>query len=333
MTAPRERTAVTGSAARRWHPGRPVDLRGTVGTLARGRGDPCHRFHGAAGLWRSALTPDGPGLLRVEVRAAEAAVDAEAWGPGAGWLLDGLPDLLGARDDEPDTGWSAFRPRPEHPVLVAAWRARPGVRTPRSRAVMEALAGAALEQVVTGVEARRSYRRLVRDLGEPAPGAPAAAGGPADGMLTPPTPTQWATVPTWQWLRAGVEQRRSAVVVRAARVAGRLEATVDRDVAEVEQMLRSLPGVGRWTAAEVRQRAHGDPDAFSFDDYHVAKNVSWALTGEVLDDDGCAELIASYAGHRYRVQRLLELAGAARPRRGPHATQPTHTPVATGGNS
>ena len=91
--------------------------------------------------------------------------------------------------------------------------------------------------------------------------------------------------------------------------------------------------MGRWTAAEVRQRAHGDADAFSFDDYHVAKNVSWALTGEVLDDDACAEVISCYAGHRYRVQRLLELAGLARPRRGPRMTLPTHTPSATSGRS
>ena len=91
--------------------------------------------------------------------------------------------------------------------------------------------------------------------------------------------------------------------------------------------------LGREAAAEVRQRAHGDPDAFSFDDFHVARNVSYALTGTVMDDDGCAEVIACYAGHRYRVQRLLELARVVRPRRGPRMTLPTHTPSATAGNS
>jgi 3-methyladenine DNA glycosylase/8-oxoguanine DNA glycosylase len=320
-------------AERRWRPGRPVDLLGTLGTLVRGRGDPCHRTDGRSGLWRATGTPDGPGLLRLDVDAADASVLARAWGPGAAWLLEGVPDLLGGRDDDPGTGWAGFRPRTEHPLLVSAWRARPGVRTPRSRAVVEALAGAALEQVVTGLEARRSWRRLVLRYGEPAPGAPAADGGPAAGLHVPPSPQRWAGVPTWEWLAAGVEQRRSAVVVRAARVAGRLEATLDLAPERVEPALRSLPGVGRWTAAEVRQRAHGDPDAFSFDDYHVAKNVTWALTGEVLDDDACAEVIACYAGHRYRVQRLLELAGVARPRRGPRMTLPTHTPSATAGHS
>ncbi len=319
--------------ARAWRPGRPVDLHGTLGTLGRGRADPTHRRDGADGLWRATTTPDGPGLLHLRTRADVGVVDAHAWGPGADWLLEGVPNLLGAADDDAGTGWGAFRPRPEHPVLLQAWRHRPGVRTPRTRAVFEALTTAAVEQVVTGLQARRALRTLVLAHGSPAPGEPASTGGPAHGMVVPPPAAVWARIPSWEWLRAGVEGRRSAVVVRGAGVAGRLEGTLGRPLAEVEPMLRSLPGVGRWTAAEVRQRAHGDPDAFSFDDYHVAKNVSWALTGEVLDDDGCAEVIDCYAGHRYRVQRLLELAGAVRPRRGPKMTLPTHTPAATSGQS
>ncbi|WP_336923859.1 DNA-3-methyladenine glycosylase family protein [Aquipuribacter sp. SD81] len=324
-------------AVREWRPGRPVDLAGTLGTLVRGSGDPSHRRAGAEGLWRATRTPDGAALLHVRVVAPLGLVLAEAWGPGRAWVLDGVPDLLGARDDGGEggdgPGFADFRPRPEHRLLVEAWRARPGVRTPRSRAVVEALVWAALEQVVTGKEARRAVRLLVRRYGEPAPGAPALEGGPAAGMLVPPTPAQWLRVPTWEWLRAGVEGRRSAVVMRAARVAGRLEATLGGAAAEADRALRTLPGVGRWTSAEVRQRAHGDADAFSFDDYHVAKNVTWALTGHVLDDDACAEVIDCYAGHRYRVQRLLELAGVARPRRGPRFTLPTHTPAGSGGRS
>ena len=81
-----------------------------------------------------------------------------------------------------------------------------------------------------------------------------------------------------------------------------------------------------WTAAEVAQRALGDADAVSFFDYHVAKNIGWALTGTEVDDDGLAELLEPYAGHRYRVQRLLELAGAFRPRHGPRMSPRTHLP-------
>ena len=43
-----------------------------------------------------------------------------------------------------------------------------------------------------------------------------------------------------------------------------------------------------------------------------------------------AVLLEPYAGHRYRVQRLLELAGARHPRRGPRRTLPTHLPTRFG---
>ena len=45
--------------------------------------------------------------------------------------------------------------------------------------------------------------------------------------------------------------------------------------------------------------------------------------GTPLDDDALAELLEPWAGHRYRVQRLLELGGHHRPRRGARMTLPT----------
>ena len=77
----------------------------------------------------------------------------------------------------------------------------------------------------------------------------------------------------------------------------------------------------------MRFRAHGDADAVSFGDYHIAKNVGWALTGEEVDDDGLAELLEVYRPHRYRVQRLIELAGLSRPRHGPRMAPRRHLPV------
>ena len=121
-------------------------------------------------------------------------------------------------------------------------------------------------------------------------------------------------------------QHAPNAAVRAARSAGRLEQTVGLAHADAERLLTSVAGVGIWTAAEVRQRAHGDADAVSFGDYHVAKNIGWALTGSVVDDDGLAELLEPYRPHRYRVQRLLELDGARRPRRGPRMSPRTHLP-------
>jgi 3-methyladenine DNA glycosylase/8-oxoguanine DNA glycosylase len=311
-----------------------VAVHATLASLSRGAADPCYRRVPDGTVWRATRTPDGPVLLRLEPRASVGEVEASAWGPGADWALDGVPDLLGACDDP-----TGFVPDVRHPRLVSAWRTRPGWRVTRTRAVLEALVAAALEQRVTGVEARRAWRMLIEAYGEPAPG-PAArrsgrAGGhgdgPVAGMRVLPTPQEWRRIPSWAWMRAGVDEARRRVVLAACAAAGRLEQTVDLDMAEVETRLRTLPGVGVWTAAEVRQRAHGDADAFSFGDFHVARNVSWALTSRVMDDAGCAALIEQYRGHRYRVQRLLELDGAVRPRRGPRMNLPTHLPGTAGG--
>jgi 3-methyladenine DNA glycosylase/8-oxoguanine DNA glycosylase len=65
------------------------------------------------------------------------------------------------------------------------------------------------------------------------------------------------------------------------------------------------------------QRASGDPDAVSVGDYNLPKAVGWALAGRIVDDAGMLELLAPYAGHRYRVTRLVELSGIRPPRRGP----------------
>ena len=86
---------------------------------------------------------------------------------------------------------------------------------------------------------------------------------------------------------------------------------------DADRRLRSLPGIGPWTSAEVRQRACGDADAVSVGDYNLPAAVGWALAGRVVDDASMLELLAPYAGHRYRATRLVELSGAAPPRRGP----------------
>jgi len=86
---------------------------------------------------------------------------------------------------------------------------------------------------------------------------------------------------------------------------------------DADRRLRALPGIGPWTSAEIRQRACGDADAVSVGDYHLPATVGWALAGRKVDDAGMLELLAPYAGHRYRVTRLVELGRAGPPRRGP----------------
>ena len=143
-------------------------------------------------------------------------------------------------------------------------------------------------------------------------------------LRVPPTPSTWRDLADWQLHRAGVTPQRARTLRVVAAAAAAIERTAEASGRDADAVLRALPGVGRWTSAEVRQRAQGDPDAVSFGDFHVAKDICWWLTGEVGDDDRMAELLHEYVGHRFRVQRLMELTGAHRPRRGPRLTVPTH---------
>lgn len=222
--------------------------------------------------------------------------------------------MLGEQDDA--SGFVAH-----HPLVAEAARRFIGWRVPRTGLVLESLIPSIIEQKVSGQEAFASYRTLIHRYGERAPGE-----GGERGLWVAPSATTWARIPSWEWLKAGVDSARSVAAVRAAGAAGRLEQCVDLTPDEAQRRLRAIPGIGAWTSAEVRHTALGDADAVSFGDYHVAKDIGWALTGSEVDDDGLAELLEPYAGHRYRVQRLLELAGAGRPRRGPRMPLRTHLP-------
>jgi 3-methyladenine DNA glycosylase/8-oxoguanine DNA glycosylase len=281
--------------------------------LRRGAGDPTFRTDPDGTLWRGVRTPEGPTTLRLR-QGYDGVVHADAWGPGAAWVLDSVPAMLGAEDDP-----TGFEPR--HEPVAVMHRQHPHWRLTRTGLVMEALVPAIIEQKVTGQEAFAGFRSLVHRFGERAPGP-----GSDRGLWVQPSPHRLRTIPSWDWLRLHVDPARSRTVVQAARVADALERTVGLPADEADRRLRSVPGIGVWTSAEVRFRAHGDADAVSFGDYHIAKNVGWALTGEAVDDDGMAELLEPYRPHRYRVQRLVELSGAGRPRRGPRMAPRTHLP-------
>jgi endonuclease III len=276
------------------------DVALTLSVHRHGGGDPTfRREHDTGAIWRTSLTPDGPGTIRVA-----ASGTAQAWGPGGQWLLDTLPAQLGCFDEGsiPSTA----------PVLGEIASRIPGLRIGRTSRVFEALVPAVLEQKVVGKEAHRAWRGLLFAFGTPAPG-PAPAG-----MRVFPPPKVWASIPTWEWHRAGVEGVRARTIMNAARVAGRLEEIVALSHAEGDRRLRALPGIGVWTSAEVRQRACGDPDAISVGDYNLPKAVGWTLAGRRDADDALMlELLAPYQGQRYRAQRLIELGGSAPPRHGP----------------
>lgn len=237
---------------RDWEAPFPVDVRLTLSVHGRGAADPTFRVDHAGAVWRTSLTPEGPGTIKA--LSAGTRVIAHAWGPGAAWLLGALPAALGLYDDI-----SGFGTRPPGP-------------------------------------------------------APA-------GMRVFPDPRTWRRIPSWDWHRAGVENIRAKTIFHATSVADSLERLLDLTSAEADRKLRSIPGIGQWTSAEALQRAAGDPDAVSVGDYNLPKAVGWALAGrQTTDDATMLELLAPYAGHRYRVTRLVELSGRRPPRRGPRMT-------------
>jgi 3-methyladenine DNA glycosylase/8-oxoguanine DNA glycosylase len=297
------RQAAGPGRVREWVPDGPLDLGLVLGPLRRGPGDPTFRAMPDGSVWRAALTPAGPGTLRVS--AAGGRVRGEAWGAGSEWLLERLPELLGAADDP-----SAFVPR--HRLLAMTRHRRPGLRLTRTGLVLESLIPSILEQKVTTDEAYRAWRLLVRKYGEPAP-------GPAPGrMYVMPAPRTWALIPSWEWHRAGVDDKRASTILRAVRVAARLEEAVRMEPVAARARLEVVPGVGPWTSAETVQRSHGAADEVTVGDLHLPGIVGWALAGDRdADDSVMLELLEPYAGQRHRAARLILLSGRVPGRRAP----------------
>ncbi|WP_208900491.1 DNA-3-methyladenine glycosylase family protein [Streptomyces incarnatus] len=300
------RQASAPARVRRWVPKGPLDLGLVLGPLRRGPADPTFRATADGSVWRASRTPAGPGTLRV--RAYGGEVLGEAWGPGAEWLLDRLPEWLGAADDP-----EAFVPR--HRVVALARHRRPGLRLTRTGLVLESLIPSVLEQKVTTDEAYRAWRLLVRRFGERAPGPAGAAQRP---MFVMPAPRTWALIPSWEWHRAGVDDKRASTILRAVRVAARLEQAVTMPAAEAQARLEVVPGIGPWTSAEVVQRSHGAADAVTVGDLHLPGIVGWALAGDRYADDAVMlRLLEPYAGQRHRAARLILLSGNVPARRAP----------------
>jgi 3-methyladenine DNA glycosylase/8-oxoguanine DNA glycosylase len=322
------RLAGAADASLRWYPGGPYDLHRTLGILMRGNGDPSFSSR-PDGLWMAFTTPDGPVTLLLTAAGGSGfgpdsgdgpCIDAQAWGPGSGAALAGLPRLLGAGDD-----WSAF----DEPSFAAtlprmvreARRRNLAVRLPSTGRMVDSLVPTILEQKVTVIEARRGFRYLMYRHGTPAPGAGAFA---PSGLLVRPTAESWLRIPSWEWHKAGVGPQRSATVMRALRSAVALERLAALPPAEAGAKLQTIPGIGVWTAAEVVQRTHGCPDSIAVGDYHLAAYVGAALTGRRTDDAGMLKLLEPWTGHRQRVVRMIGLSGFRKPTFGPRMTVQDH---------
>ena len=282
-------------------PTEPLDLRRTLAVHRRGGGDPTMRII-AGRIVRATRTVDGPATIALIQNGGR--IEAEGWGPGADRVLDAAAALIGLDDDR-----STFEPG-HHPLIAELDRRHCGIRIGRTGAVLEALVPAILEQKVTGTEAWRGLRGLIRGWGEPAPGP--------FGLWLLPAPAAIAAIPYHAFHPIGVERRRADLVRRVADRSVRFEEVLGLSREAAYARLTALPGIGPWTAAEVMLRAAGDPDAVSVGDFHLPNLVAFTLAGEIRGtDERMLELLEPWRGQRARVIRLLEASGLRPPAFGP----------------
>ncbi len=282
---------------------RQVPLAGVLDLRATVRGAKSPVMVGPTDVLWSTRTPDGLGTLSLETRTDDA-VEAEAWGPGADWLLDQAPRLLGGDDDL--TGWAPTGD------VGRLWRQRP-FRLARTDRPWDALVGAIFGQKVQIANAVKARRRLARRFGDPAP-------GPQGGWILP-GPDAVARMGYADFHPLGVERKRAEILIRTARemprLTGAFAASGPDAAASVRGRLQRIRGIGPWTAAMVTAVTLGDADAVPIGDFHLPNTVSWFLAGEPRGtDERMLELLEPYAGHRWRVLRLAKSAGSA-PRYGP----------------
>ncbi len=253
-------------------------------------------------MWRATVTPHGTATLRL--RWHDGSFDADAWGDGRDWMLRSVPALTGQLD-------RPVRIDAGHPAVLRAQHRHPGLRLGASGTLYHDLLPVVIAQRITGGEAVQQWYRLVRELGERAP-------GPHPELRTPPPPASLPGRPAWWYHRLGIEAKRAEALRTIGRHARRVGEWSTLRPAECAARLALLPGIGQWTIGSVLGPSLGDPDAFAIGDFHLKHVVSSTLAGEPRGtDERMVELLAPYAGQRGRVVRLLLLDGNSAPRFGP----------------
>lgn len=289
-------------------------MRRTLGAYRIGFHDPTTKLDPGR-FRRATLTPDGPGTIQLTWRADPAPIgadglDAEAWGPGADWLLARVDALTGSDDVLVELD----RPGDADRAVVAALAASRTIRLGASGTLYHELLPTIIGQRITGGEALRQWHRLTHELGEPAPGPDEIV---AD-LRLPPAPESLHRRPTWWFHPLGIEDKRARALTEVARHPRKLFEWAGLSPDEAAAKLALIPGVGPWTIGTVRGLALGDPDAVVVGDYHFANVVAWALAREArADDDRMLELLAPYRGQRGRVMHAVVRATGSAPKFGP----------------
>jgi AraC family transcriptional regulator of adaptative response / DNA-3-methyladenine glycosylase II len=155
----------------------------------------------------------------------------------------------------------------QDPTLAPLVKARPGLRVPGAWDGFELAVRAVLGQQITVIGAIRLAARLVRAHGEPL----ARPCGSITHLFPEP-----GTLAKADLTAMGMPRSRAGTlgVLAAAVVADRHFFDANRNLGEAIAQLRSVPGVGEWTAQYIALRQLREPDAFPAGDVGLIRALA-----------------------------------------------------------
>lgn len=224
-------------------------------------------------------------------------------------------------------GWIAVEPVPEHPALrvtlsvslapvlrptlarvrrlfdlqadpvtIAAHlgllaKAHPGLRVPGAFDGFEVAVRAILGQQVSVRAASTLAGRFAAAFGDP-------VATPFETLThLPPTPEQVAAARPEDLIALGILSTRAHSILALARAveSGAISLEPGGDAGETMARLRSLPGIGEWTAQYIALRALAWPDAFPHTDLGIKKALGGVAPKRLLETADCWRPWRAYA--------------------------------------
>ncbi|WP_194715766.1 AlkA N-terminal domain-containing protein [Noviherbaspirillum soli] len=185
-------------------------------------------------------------------------------------------------------------------LLAARMVAAPGLRVPGAFDIFELAVRAVLGQQISVAGATTLSGRLAQRFGRPAP-APFQEAG-----LHFPSPEELAAIPVEAIAGCGLPLARARTLAALAHfaAAGGLAFAPGTGLADAVARLKTVPGIGEWTAQYIALRGLRFPDAFPAGDLGLQKAAS-GVEGGRLDEMQLLARAAAWAPWRGYAALLL----------------------------
>jgi DNA-3-methyladenine glycosylase II len=236
---------------------------------------------------------DASGTEVVAVRPSRAgAIEIRATGRRPERWTAGVARMLGAEVDL--TRWYARSSQIAWlSPIVAALR---GLKPPRYPTLWEACAHAILFQQISIHAAAAIMRRAVMLLGD-------EVNGEGVRCIAFPPPKRWLEADDGELRRAGISANKVAHLRSAARAIaqGELDETALAALSthEAAERLRSVRGIGQWSASVVLLRGMGRLDTFPLRDSGVARSLALLAGDARVDQTELLERLGDTRGMLY----------------------------------